>query len=242
MSITFLILQSCSSSDSNSTASNGKLKKIHTIDSSGDNFWTNFSYDSNERLIKISEGNESGSYAFQSIIFTRNSSGKIVNTFTLFNVSGNPQQINKAYTLDSDQNYLTCSLTYTPLTSNSTGEIYVCLGNKISQVNYSDGRKKKYTYDTNGNLKKIDEPNGSSVWETYANYTFDNRANPLQIEDAHIGYLRCGNNNITVEQTVDMTIIHQYNYNSNNTPSTESYTRSYTNSSQITTGSREYFY
>lgn len=249
LSFTFLLLQSCSSGDSNTTNNSlltGKLKRTHTVSSNGQNSYSNFFYDGNGQLIKVTAGNESGSIIVESYVFTRNSNGKIVNV--LFNNYNSPRQINYAYTLDSNQNYLTCLITYTPSTTeNSTGEVYVYSGNKISQINYSDGRKEKYTYDSNENIIKVDESIGNSAWVTYANYTYDNRVNPFQFQDFNFGRFQYyGNNNITsetkVNQPVNYTNIWQYNYNSNNKPSSSTFTRSNSQSSQIITGSGEYFY
>ena len=227
LSITFLMLQACSSSDSNTTNNpllKGKLKRTHTVSSNGQNSYSsNYFYDDNGHLIKMTAGNDSGSQIFESFVFTRNSSGKIVNI--LYNDYNAHQQIDYAYTLDSNQNYLTCSKTYTPSTNNSTGEVYVYSGNKISQINHSDGEKVKYTYDSNENVIKVDKSNGNSSWVTYANYTYDNKVNPFQLEGLIVGrFNNCGNNNITSETTVNEPInytnIWQYNYNSNNKPST----------------------
>jgi YD repeat-containing protein len=248
LSITFLMLQSCSSGDSNTNNNpllTGKLKRIHTVSSDGQNYYNNFFYDEIGQLIEITVSNESGSQIIESVKFTRNSNGKIINS--LFNDFTAPQQINYAYTLDNNQNYLTCSLTYTPLTTNSTGIVYIYSGNKISQINHSDGKKEKYTYDSNGNVIKIDQSTGTSPWITYSNYTYDNKVNPqsFQLDDIVIdSSLGIGNNNVTSEinQTINFSKYYQYNYNSNNKPSTSSFTTSNTQSSQITTGSSEFFY
>lgn len=250
LSIMLLMLQSCSSgsSDNNNPLLTGKLKRTHTVSSDGQkNYYSNFFYDENGQLIEITTGNESGSQIIESWKFTRNSNGKIVNS--LFNDFTAPQQINYAYTLDNNQNYLTCSLTYTPLTTNSTGIVYIYSGNKISQINHSDGKKEKYTYDSNGNVIKVDTSTGNSSWVTYSNCTYDNKVNPiqLQLDDIAIDLINnIGNNNITsvntFNQPINYSCYYQYSYNSNNKPSTASATISNTQSSQITTEFCEFYY
>lgn len=237
------MLQSCSSSDSNTTNNpllKGKLKRTHTVSSNGQNSYSNFFYDVDGQLIKGTAGNESGSIIVESYVFTRNSNGKIVNV--LFNDYNSPQQINYAYTLDSNQNYLTCLITYTPsTTNNSTGEVYVYSGNKISQINHSDGEKVKYTYDSNENVIKVDKSIENGSWITDANYTYDNKVNPFQLEGLIVGrFISCGNNNITsvtmVNQPISYSRNYKYNYNSNNKPST------CISTGTTSPGSTEYFY
>jgi hypothetical protein len=250
LSFTFLILQSCSSGDSNSSNNpllSGKLKRIHLILSNGTNTYSNYFYDNNGSLVKITETNESGSITAQSITLVRNNNGKIINQLFVDYAGG--VQINTDYVLDSNGFYLSSNKTYTGASNSPISATYFYSNNKISQINFSDGNKEKYTYDTNGNLLKTEKASVNSSWLTDGNYTYDNKENPLQYDNvllSEFGSGSLGNNNATSLNTVNRpenfaTII-QYNYNADNKPLSASYTRSNSQSTQIISGTHEYFY
>lgn len=248
--LVILFIYSCSSnndSNSNSNSSNGKIKKIHNIELGGSNYWMNFSYDNNERLIKIVYGNESGTNVSQSQTITRNASGKVLNALLVDYYSN--QQISYNYTLDSNQNYLSCSIVYNPTGSPSQNnvETYLYSGGRISQINSSNGEKRRLTYDGNGNILKVETSNNGINWIIDQISVYDDKLNVIDSSDlisiwgSSDGIINSGNNNVLSRSKGTTNFNIQYLYNNNFKPSSANFTRTSPNSSTIN-GTREYFY
>lgn len=238
------MLQSCSSSDSNSSSNpliSGKLKRAHDMQSNGTDVWNNYFYDNNGRLIKITLTNESQSIIVQSITYVRDNNGKIINQLKVDFAAG--VQINTDYILDNNGFYLSSNKSYVGASNSPISATYIYSNNKILQANYSDGTKQKYTYDASGNLIKVENSSGNSSWLTDQNFTYDNKINCLQQDE--IILFGCGNNNVTSENTVNRPInysnIYQYNYNSENKPSNATFTKN-SSQGQVINGTYEYFY
>jgi hypothetical protein len=249
-----LLFCSCSSnndsdndSNNNSNSPIGKIKKIHNIDSQGNNYWINFSYDNNGRLNKIVHGNETGSVINQSQTILRNSSGIVINAYFVDNFSN--QQITYNYTLDNNQNYLSCSIVYNPAGSPSQNnvETYIYSGGRISQINSSNGQKRKLSYDNNGNILKVETSNNGTIWNLDQISTYDDRINAIDSSDSislwgtSDGIFNSGINNVKTRSKVGSVNYNiQYTYNNNNKPISSSFTR--TSQNINVNGTREYFY
>jgi hypothetical protein len=245
ISITFLLLQSCSSSDSNSSNNlllSGKLKRFHNVQSNGTNAWNNYFYDNNGRLIKITTTNESQSMIAQSITFVRDNNGKIINQSNVDYAGG--VQINTDYTLDNNGFYLSSIKSYIGASNSPISATYIYSNNKISQTNFSDAKKEKYTYDVNGNLIKVEKSSGNGSWLTDQNITYDNKINFCQLDDIII--FNSGSNNLVSENTVNRPFnyssVRQYNYNQDNKPLTGTFTESSSSQGQVINGTFEFFY
>ena len=85
LSLSFLILQSCSSSDANSDNNQtltGKLKRIHVISSGGSaDSNIDFFYDENGRLIKETITDLANNQIVNTILFVRDTNGYVINRF-----------------------------------------------------------------------------------------------------------------------------------------------------------------
>ncbi|MFM2213538.1 MAG: hypothetical protein RL427_801 [Bacteroidota bacterium] len=255
LSLSFLILQSCSSSDSsnaNNQTLTGKLKRIHVIPSGGGSQLNDdFFYDDNGRLIKQTTTELSNNQITSTVLFLRDANGYIINKFE----SGSSNySTNTNYVVDSNGVYLSSVETKTNAgVSNQVTASYSYTNNKISQINFSDGHQEKYTYDANGNCIKTeifyDAP---SKPDRVAIATFDNKVNPFPYDDV-LRYT-VGNNNFTssIESYYDSTQaligtvnqVVQYSYNSNNTPHTAVFTitDTITISAGTTSGAYEFIY
>lgn len=231
----FLILQSCSSSDSNSASNQtltGKLKRLHLIPSgAGSEQNVDFFYDDNGRLIKQTTTKLSNNQITETVIFLRDANGYIINKFE----SGSSNYTtNTNYVVDSNGVYLSSVETNTNAgVSNQVTASYSYTNNKIAQINFSNGHQEKYTYDANGNCIKIEKfYDASSQLDSVENTVFDNKVNPFPYDDV-LRYT-VGNNNFTssIESSYDGTQallgtvnqVVQYSYNSNNTPHTAVFT------------------
>jgi hypothetical protein len=248
--ILVILIYSCSSNNdanSNSNLPIGKIKKIHNSDSEGDDYWMNFSYDINGRLNKIVYGNESGSNIVQSQTIQRDSNGNITNAQLVDNISN--QQISYNYSIDSNQNYLTCSIVYNPPGSPSQNnvETYVYSEGRISQINSSNGQKRRFTYDNNGNILKVETSSNGINWIVDQISTYDDKLNAIDISDlisiwgSSDGIINSGNNNVESRSKIGAVNFNiTYTYNNNNKPVSSNFTQS---SQGVTiSGIREYFY
>ena len=248
-----LLFCSCSSNnDSNNDSNNNssspiwKIKKIHNFNSQ-DNYWINFSYDNNGRLSKMIYGNESGNIVSQTQTILRNANGKVINANLVDNISN--QQISYNYSLDNNQNYLSCSIVYNPTGSPSQNnvETYVYSGGRISQINSSNGQKRKLTYDSNGNILKVETSSNGTIWNIDQISTYDDKSNAIDSSDlislwgSSDGIVNSGNNNVKSRSKVGAVNFNiQYTYNNNNKPVSSNYTQ--TSQNTTISGSREYFY
>jgi hypothetical protein len=239
-SLSFLILQSCSSDDSNS-ASNptlaGKLKRIHLITSGGESQQNiDFFYDENGLLIKETTTDISNYQIAATVIYLRDSNGYIINQLQ---VNSSNYTTNTNYVVDTNGVYLSSVETITNAgVSNQISATYSYINNKISEINFSDGHQVKYTYDANGNcVKKEKFYDAPYKMDTVENIVFDNKVNPFQSSDILMySYVNknIGNNNATSSITTyydnnneivgTLSYVFQNSYNSNNTPHTTVFT------------------
>ena len=247
-----IFICSCSSNNDSNINSNspiGKIKKIHNSDSQGNDYWINFSYDSNGRLSKEIFGNESGSNISASNTIQRNSNGTVIFSQSVDNYSN--QQISYNYTVDSNQNYLTCSIVYNPSGSHSQNnvETYTYSEGRISQIDSSNGQKRRFTYDNNGNILKVETSSNGINWIVDQISTYDDKLNAIDSSDlisiwgSSDGIHNSGNNNVKSRSKtglggVNFNIL--YIYNNNNKPISATFTQSF--QSTTISGTREYFY
>jgi hypothetical protein len=253
--ITFLLLQSCSNGDSNSSDNviiSGKLKRIHLIPSESQQQFIDFFYDLNGKLIKETTTNVPDGIITKNITFLRNENGDIINKFEVINT--NNTTINTNFTIDNNGFYLTSTETKT-ISGNSTQTTanYIYTNNKISEINFSNGHRKIFTYDANENCIQVNDfYDGLAInYSTVTNY--DNKINPFPYDD--ILLYNIGNNNWISSNTTfydlsnNVTALFQeswvYSYNSNDKPNTGSYTNTYSQpsiSSSTSSGACEFFY
>lgn len=147
ISFSFLILHSCSSSDSNSgsnQALTGKLKRIHVISSGGSaDSNIDFFYDDDSRLIKETITDLTNNQITSTILFLRDANGYVINRFES---NSSNYTSNTNYIVDS--NGVVLSSVETKTNSGNSTQItasYSYTNNKISQINFSDGHQEKYT-------------------------------------------------------------------------------------------------
>ena len=235
LSLSFLILQSCSSDDSNSPSNPtlaGKLKRIHLIPSGGGSQQNiDFFYDENGLLIKETTTDISNYQITATVIYLRDSNGYIINQLQ---VSSSNYTTNTNYVVDTNGVYLSSVETITNAgVSNQISASYSYINNKISQINFSDDHQENYTYDANGNcVKKEKFYDASDKMDNVEIVVFDNKVNPFQSDD--ILMYTIGNNNATSSITTfydnnneivgTFSNVFQYSYNSNNTPHTTVFT------------------
>ena len=234
--IFMLVLTACSNSEPTNTSvpSNpllvGKLKRINNVNPDGNNVYGTLTYDDNGRVIKYVEENETSTFIISTREFTRNQSGVITKMiFTDINAN---QQVITDFVVDVNGKYLSSIKTKPGTTAEPLSSTYVYQNNLISQINYSDGIKTRYTYGANRNVIKIEESYNDNTWQTSATYGYDNKINPYELEFPI--WNRCGSNNI-VSTTGGQSIIQtQYVYNVENKPvkATNILTNSANNSTQ----------
>jgi hypothetical protein len=178
----------------------------------------------------------------QSITFVRDNNGKIINQSNVDYAGG--VQINTDYTLDNNGFYLSSIKSYIGASNSPISATYIYSNNKISQTNFSDAKKEKYTYDVNGNLIKVEKSSGNGSWLTDQNITYDNKINFCQLDDIII--FNSGSNNLVSENTVNRPFnyssVRQYNYNQDNKPLTGTFTESSSSQGQVINGTFEFFY
>ena len=253
--IAAISLFSCSKSDNasssnNSTNSSGRLTKVSgTVTGSSpiNNFEDSIAYDNNGKLIAFYRKINGASNPTTSII--RNSQGVITNISNIYNTQG----LNLAVTSDALGHYQRSVLTGPGY--NDTID-YSYTGNKITQVirnTHENGTyqidKSNITYDANDNMIKdehfnINTSTGLSTPRQTFQSTFDNNPSPyysiFNLNDYFIfigasspGFgtdMSIGQNNIlTSIETISNfgTTNIQYNYYSNNKPSSSHETRIY---------------
>ncbi|MBU3680841.1 MAG: hypothetical protein FGM16_02750 [Flavobacterium sp.] len=234
--ITILMVQSCSSDDSNNTDNqivlSGKLKRIHLIPS-GDNYqqFIDFIYDENGKLIQETTTNVATGQIIKRLTLLRNSNGYITNRFE---VASNNSTTNTNYVVNDNGIYLTSTETKTSAgVSTVVTANYIYTNNKISQINFSDGHQEKFFYDSNENRIKTetfyDDP---SKLDSVNNTVFDNKINPLPYDDILASW--SGTNNFTSSNTDyydstqtligNINMVYVYSYTDTNKPHTISYT------------------
>jgi hypothetical protein len=212
LSVTFLLLQSCSSgSDSNNPAIQGKLKKI-----TSSNYNINYNYDANN-LIGYDES--IGNNITAKHTFTRDSNNKIV-SYTFNSIQSNTQ-ITTNYTRDSNGKILSSITKYVGATNPNETRTYSYTGSLISQISASDGSKNRFSYDNSGNLIKMENlAVNSNQWITFATMIYDSKINPLPYEDINPMYsiFTCHNNIISNIYANGLQYTTSYVYNSQNMP------------------------
>ncbi len=121
------------------------------------------------------------------------------------------------------------------------------MGGRISQINSSNGQKRKLTYDNNGNILKVETSNNGTIWNLDQISTYDDRINAIDSSDlislwgTSDGIFNSGINNVKTRSKVGAVNYNiQYTYNNNNKPVSSSFTR--TSQSINVNGTREYFY
>ncbi len=214
LGITFLLLQSCSSGSGSNTnpTIQGKLKKI-----TSSNYSINYNYDANGNLIGYDEllnANITSKHTF-----TRDSNSKIV-SYTFNSIESNIQ-ITTNYTRDNNSKILSSITKYVGATNPNESRTYTYTGNLISQINISDGSKNRYSYDSIGNLIKMESlALNSNQWITFATMIYDNKINPFIYEDVNPIYsiFMCHNNIISSTNANGVQSNTSYVYNNQNMP------------------------
>ncbi|WP_269685138.1 hypothetical protein [Flavobacterium lacustre] len=213
-SIIFLMLQSCSSeSDSSNPLIQGKLKKI-----TSSNYSINYNYDANGSLISYDEA--LGSNITTKHTFIRDSNGKIT-SYTYNNIQNSPITITTNYTRDSNNKVVSSVTKYSGASNPDETRTYVYIGNLTTQINISDGSKDRYTFDSNGNLIKMENlAVNSNQWKTFTTMTYDNMKNPIEYEDINpMGNIfMCNNNIISNTNANGIQSKTSYTYNNQNVP------------------------
>lgn len=214
LSIFVSLLTSCSSeSDSNNPLTQGKLKKI-----TSSNYSINYYYDANGRLISYNEA--LGSNITTKHTFTRDSNGKII-SYAYNNIQNSPITITTNYTRDSNNKVVSSVTKYAGASNPDETRTYVYIGNLTTQINISDGSKDRYTFDSNGNLIKMENlAVNSNQWKTFATITYDNMKNPIAYEDINPMYniFMCNNNIVSNTNDFGFQSTTAYVYNNNYLP------------------------
>ena len=236
--IFMVVLTACSNSEPNnlSTPTNplliGKLKRINNVNPNGNNAYVTLTYDENGRVIKYVEENETSTYISTTREFTRNQNGVI--TKMIFTDIDSNQQVITDFVVEVSGKYLSSIKTKPGTTEQPLSATYVYQNNLISQINYSNGIKRRYTYGSNRNVIKIEESLNNNTWQTSAIYDYDNKINPYELEFPI--WNRCGSNNVVSTTEGQSNVQTQYIYNAQKKPvkATNIVTNSEINTTQTT--------